>query len=263
MIKFGLMANPTVDILDEIKRIAALGFDFVEITFEPPMHTPELIMSKSSEILKLLDQYHIFLVGHFTWWAEFGSSFKSVRQAWIYEHKKSMEVAARLGIAKINIHLNNCEMGIDDARLRKAFLDRYVESCRELVAEAKKFDIKLMIENSDMSKLTEKDMVYVLKNVKDLKFHLDVGHAMLGKRGMEGVWSWLKSCSKKIEHMHVHDNLGITDDHIIPGTRTLEVEKLVQWLKKSKYNKTITFEVFIRDAELLKFLLEKFKRLLA
>lgn len=258
--KFGVMANPAKDIVEEIKKIGQMGFDFVEITFEPPKCMVNDIFAKRSEILKALEDYNMFAVGHLGWWANFGEAYPAVRDAWIYEMKKVLEVCSYLGITKQNLHLYATGIENRIPEFQKAILDRYVSSLNELVKEAKKYDIKLMIENADDTFSNKANLSYLFKKVKGLNFHLDTGHAMLFGKGMDGVKELLFAFKNKLEHIHIHDNHArIDDEHLPIGVANFDYQMFAKMLKKIKYNKTLTFEVFTRDQDYLKFCLEKFK----
>lgn len=261
--KFGVEAHPGRNILSEIKRIGEMGFDFVEITFEPPNCMANDIMSKRSEILKALEDYNMFAVGHFGWWANFGEAYPAVRDAWIYEMKKVLEVGSYIGITKQNLHAHAYGIEARTPELKRALLNKWVESLNELTKEAKKYDIKLMIENSHPGELSDKESLnYLFKKVKDLKFHLDVGHAMLNGKGMDGVKELFFAFKNKLEHVHVHDNHGIEDEHLPLGVAGFDYALFAKMLKNMKYNKTVTFEIFTKDDDLVKLSLEKFKRCL-
>ena len=54
VLKFGLLTNPSIDIVKEIIDIYDLGFDYVEIGLEVPEGNGQLLLSNKSQILDLL-----------------------------------------------------------------------------------------------------------------------------------------------------------------------------------------------------------------
>ena len=54
MPSYGLLTNPSNEILAEINKIYQLGFDFVEIAIEGPEGNPKLIDKNKNEITKLI-----------------------------------------------------------------------------------------------------------------------------------------------------------------------------------------------------------------
>ena len=56
MLCYGLLTNPSNEILDEITKAYELDFDYVEIGIEGPEGNPLIIEKKRNEILKLKQQ---------------------------------------------------------------------------------------------------------------------------------------------------------------------------------------------------------------
>ena len=55
MPSYGLLTNPSIEIISETSRIYELNFDYVEIGIEGPEGNPEIISKKKHEIIKLLE----------------------------------------------------------------------------------------------------------------------------------------------------------------------------------------------------------------
>ena len=260
--KFGKLTNPTIDVLKEIKTTYDLGFDYVEIGFEGPTESPEAIMKNKKQILNLLKKYKMFAMGHTSWWAELGSQYEPVRQGWIEEGKKIIRLCNDLGIKMLNFHSHNRGLYITDKGGRIILLNNFVKSLKELVEYGKKYNVEIMFENSaEKNEITDiKDFKYIVDRVPGLKVHLDVGHAFL-YGGMKNVEKFIETFRSKIVHVHLHDNHGKSDEHLPLGTASINYKKVIKLLKMIKYNKTITFEVFTKDLDLLENSMKKVKKL--
>ena len=55
---YGLITNPSNDILGEIDKAHQFGFDFVEIALEGPEGNPKIIDKNKSEIIKILRKFN-------------------------------------------------------------------------------------------------------------------------------------------------------------------------------------------------------------
>ena len=55
MLSYGLLTNPSNDIISEIRKIHELNFDCVEIGIEGPEGNPDIINKEKHEIIKLLE----------------------------------------------------------------------------------------------------------------------------------------------------------------------------------------------------------------
>ena len=260
--KFGKLTNPTIDVLKEIRTTHKLGFDFVEIGIEGPAGKPEIIMKKKKQILKLLKKYKMFALGHTSWWAELGSDYEPVRKGWLEESKKIIRLCNELGIKLLNFHSHSRGAYISDKKGRRLILKNFIKSLKELVKYGKKYNVKIMLENgAERREITKlKDFKYIIDRVPGLKVHLDIGHAFING-GMKAIEGYIKTFKKKLIHVHIHDNHGRSDEHLPLGAGTMNYKKVVKFLKKINYNKTITFEVFSRDLDLLEISMKKMKKL--
>ena len=54
MASYGLLTNPSNEIISEIAKIYELNFDYAEIGIEGPEGNPDMINKKKDEIVKLL-----------------------------------------------------------------------------------------------------------------------------------------------------------------------------------------------------------------
>jgi sugar phosphate isomerase/epimerase len=90
---------------------------------------------------------------------------------------------------------------------------------------------------------------FLMKNVGEFKrffteledgvgLVLDTGHANLYGQ----VESFIKELSPKIVHVHAHDNLGGSDEHLGIGHGNIDWEKVADLLKKASYDKIVMVE---------------------
>jgi sugar phosphate isomerase/epimerase len=249
MIKYGCPTNPSVDIIREIKIAKKFGFDFVEIGIEMPEGAPEKLIRSKEQILKLLKDFDTPTVAHTAWFMDLGSFYEGIRRAWISEGKKAIRVANKLGIKKIGFHLGSM-MPIRNSKTKKQFMNNFVSSLKELVKYGKKFDVKVMLENCEPIG-NFSDVNYMLKKVPDTWLNLDIGHAFI-VGDMEIIEKYIKTFGKRIEHIHMHDNHGKSDEHLPIGKGTINYKKVVKLLKDAGYDKTITLEVFPKKSDAAK-----------
>jgi len=256
--KFGSLTNPTKDIVKEIQRVRRQGFDFVEIGIEPPNGLPEILFKKRGKIKRLLKQFKYPPIGHTSWWVEFGSHHELVRVGWVREGKRMIDVAKVLGVEMINFH--GMSFGMVMGKARKKSLDNFAKSMRELVRYGKRKGVKVMLENVPDNKLGEfQNFKYLTDHVKGLGVHLDVAHAFISG-GMKDVVKYIRTFKDRIWHIHIHDNHGKEDEHLGLGKGKMNFARIVKELKNIKYNKTITFEVFTSNKDMLRSR-ERLKRL--
>ncbi|MGA6921698.1 MAG: hypothetical protein WBY22_02125, partial [Nitrososphaeraceae archaeon] len=71
MLCYGLLTNPSNEILDEITKAYELDFEYVEIGIEGPEGNPLIIEKKRNEILNLLQKFNQKPIGHTAYWIDF------------------------------------------------------------------------------------------------------------------------------------------------------------------------------------------------
>src|SRR3989338_7478716 len=242
--QLGMMNNPVVDPYKEIAWVGGNGLDFIDLSLEPPHAMPEQL--SASKVRALLSRHKIGVVGHTYWGLPFNSPYPSLREASFQEFMKSLDFFAQTGAKKMNIHLlrNHPHLFSQAFPWMRDFLKR-------LLREAEKRDVTLMIENLEVPQTQLFLLARLLRALPGLGLHLDVGHANL-KTG-ENKTEWLlKRFSKRLEHVHLSDNDGTEDQHLPFGAGRgagIDWAHVIKLLKKHKYDRTITLEVFSQDRD--------------
>lgn len=242
-IKFGLLTNPANDILEEIKIIKKLGFDYVEVGVEFPGGSSEFLIDYKKKIKELIKKFNYPAIAHTAWWIDFGSLHEKIRKDWIEEGKLSIDAANALSIDKINFHFHSA--GLRKKPYQREVLKNMIKSLREIVNYASSKKIIVFLENTPNKKLdvSIKDYKYVIDSVPKLKVHLDIGHAFV-ENGMKGIKEYIFTFKNKLEHIHIHDNHGEGDQHLPLDQGNIDFEQVAKWLKQANYERTMTFEVF-------------------
>jgi sugar phosphate isomerase/epimerase len=250
--KFGLLTNPSLNVISEIKEIDRLEFDYVEIAIEGPEGNPRILKDKQNEIIELLSHSRFgnnATLGHTVPWVDLGSDYERIRQAWVSEAIDEIKLAEELGISITNFHSSAKGMFFGHKR-RKIILDNWIKSLDEIISHTVQDDnnsnMQIMLENipvssSGIHKLEE--FKYILDNVPGLKVHLDIPHAFTSG-GMQAIIDYIRTFRDKIIHIHWHDNHGLYDEHLPIGKGLIDHNRVVEELKSINYNKTITLEVF-------------------
>ncbi len=262
--KFGRITSSKENVLKEIETTAKLGFDFVEIGIEGPGAYPEFLIKNKKRVLDLMHSNGLFGIGHTSWWFELGSPYENVRHGWVEEGKRTISIAKELELQMISFHTLSNGFFLTIPSEKKQILNNFVLSFNELVSYGKSLGLKVIIENlSGRSSLGRpEDIKYITDRVKGLGFLLDVGHAHISG-GMKEIMDYIRIFKPKLSHVHVHDNHGREDEHLSIGSieKGIDYEKVVPALKKIGYDKTITLEVFGKDADYAQYSMNKLKKL--
>lgn len=107
-------------------------------------------------------------------------------------------------------------------------------------------DVRLVMENL-------KDTIWVLDRILDevgddpeetnLGICIDIGHAHQSvDAGRHPVTNYLERYAGQLNHLHLHDNRGESDDHFLPCEGTVDWEQVLEVLERLKYSGTAVFE---------------------
>jgi endonuclease IV len=139
MPSYGLLTNPSNEIISEISKIYELNFDYAEIGIEGPEGNPDIFNKKKDEMVKLLQRFKQKPIGHTAYWIDLGSDYDYIRHAWIMEAIREIRIARKLGINLINFHANLSGMFYGEKR--KIVLDNLIKSLRAIISHAKKLEV--------------------------------------------------------------------------------------------------------------------------
>ncbi len=228
----GSMNNPHKDLMKEVAWVAK-HFDFLDLTLEVPMATPETINVKV--VKASLKNFPV--VGHTGWYLPIGSPFEELRVYAINEYAKCARVFSALGVEYVNVHFDTSM----PMKKEKHTIDFNVWTLRRLIAVGKKYGVKVMVENTGGTFSRPSVLNYVFKKVPKLFFHLDIGHANIGEENQTPLL--VRRFFKKIVHIHVSDNNGKGDQHLPIGRGNIKWDETLKTVKDSGYDNTITLEV--------------------
>ncbi|MFH1064818.1 MAG: sugar phosphate isomerase/epimerase family protein [Candidatus Woesearchaeota archaeon] len=238
--QIGRMNNPYLDVYKEIEWIGKKGFDFVDLTLEPADSLPHMV--NPSRIRRIIRKYKLGVVGHMgDWKFPKDSFFPELREASTKAIINTMRALAKCGAKKITTHSFKCtEAEYKDAK--KYLFDMY----RELLAEAKKLGVELMVENGGTcfyNPINRRLYADLMNKYPKLKVHVDLGHANIGKNNWR-IDYYLRKYKGRVSHLHFSDNYGVNDNHIKLGAGRISWVKVIKELKRYGYDSTITVETF-------------------
>lgn len=259
--KYGAMNFPIKPLLKEIQEIGELGFDYVELTLDPPEASPQKVLTQKKSIMNLLNRYKMGITGHLPTFVWTSDLYDSLRKASLQENFEAIEASAELGIEKLVLHPGYIT-GMGKFVIDKA--KRYgLESIEAILKKANSLGMTLCIENMfpQANFLTQpQEFQEVFESFPEIRLALDIGHANLGgdrNRALE----FIRQYGYRIGHIHANDNFGKEDNHLPIGAGIIDFERIVKALKETSYDETMTIEVFSKDRDYLRISKEKMKKM--
>jgi sugar phosphate isomerase/epimerase len=245
--RVGAMNFPGRSVLKEIHRIHEDGFDFVDLTIEPPAAWS----IDGRDVGRLLGDLGLTAVGHTAYYLPIASPWQEIRALARDLFGRCLDAFADAGVELVNVH--------PDQRLplhsKEHVVARNAESISALTNDAAERGIRLMVENDDRLFAGVDALSGVFEKAAGAGFHLDIGHANLRRGVGEGhrMEELLAAFGDRLAHVHASDNLGGSEDlHLPLGAGSIDWKKSVRLLKHSGYDGTVTLEVFSREREYLR-----------
>lgn len=242
----GAMNHPGRPLESELRWMAELDLEFVDLTLEPPC-----VASWQVEPATMREELnaHGFatVVGHTAYYLPIGSSFRTLRQTAIDELKRCLDVFAAIGARWMNVHPDAHAPFYEEAPI----VERNIASLQALIEHARGSGVGVMVENVPGRFNNAQQLAGLLDPLPELGLHLDVGHCNLGveRNTTEEI---LERFAARLAHVHLHDNRGgHADLHLALGMGNLDVARYVRALRRAGYNATITLEVFSEDPHFL------------
>ena len=136
-----------------------------------------------------------------------------------------------------------CHTGFEGKRYHEVedeWLDNAIETWAPLIKNLNGTQTNLMIEN--VYEKTPKMLLKLLHglNTENVGFCFDAGHMnVFSDTNMEG---WLTALGPFLKQLHLHDNLGIKDDHLAIGKGKIDFESLFEYVEKNRLRPIITLE---------------------
>jgi sugar phosphate isomerase/epimerase len=250
--QIGLMNNPRTDPVAEIDFIASHGFDFIDLTLEYP--TAHIDVLSGQDVLKALADSGLGVIGHTAYYLPFASPINALRDAAIGDVVRSLDFFRQAGAKIVTLHP---DPGIG-AMEAPTTVSMNALSFKIISDQAAKRDIRMVIENIPGAFSAVEPLRSILDSVPGLGFHLDVGHAFIGRQRFSHLLAAFKD---KLAHVHLSDNRFRDDDHLPLGCGRINWDDVIKAIKKAGYDATFTLEVFSNDRRYVLGSMEKLKEL--
>ncbi len=165
-----------------------------------------------------------------------------------------IDIAAAVGAQMITVHIGTFYWFPLAHQTRRKALERFVENIGGILENCRNSGVRLALENvaplpawSDYHHLGDRieDFIYIFGNVSSeyIGFCLDTGHAHLG----EGTGAYLRALGAHLINVHLHDNAGNDDSHLMIGDGTIQWQDTANLFQTIGYTGPFISECRMRD----------------
>ena len=154
---------------------------------------------------------------------------------------REIEMFEAIGIKNAVLHIDPIDVENADYRDR---IEKNIVKIRELCDLIKHVDITLCLENLCTTIIDVKDLIEIIERVggDKLGICLDTGHLNIMKANTQG--EFIRAAGKYLKALHVHDNDGTADQHLIPFARgKVDFKDIMTALRDIDYNGLFNFEI--------------------
>ncbi len=121
------------------------------------------------------------------------------------------------------------------------WLENSIETWTRLIDKAAGMDTQIAIENVyEATPQYLGTMMDALDGAKNICFCFDTGH--FNAFSESTLEEWMDIVGSRIGHIHLHDNLGSTDQHLPVGDGSFPFHRFFEFLKRTGANPVITLE---------------------
>lgn len=231
---------------EAIRRTAKLGYEGVELWGgRPHAYCDDMDEKHVKEVKAALDETGIvisnFIPAQFRYPTNLAAPDETIRSGSIDYLKKSIDAAAALEAPYVSL----CPGFSLYGQGVPAAWDAMIDSFSQLLDHSKGMDLKLILEPANRY---ESDLVVTiddgLRAVKELGTEmgllLDTGHLFINQEPIADTMDKMKGITC---HFHIDDNMGVTDDHMVPGDGKMNYDLFFEKLKEIKYDGFLAVEL--------------------
>jgi fructoselysine 3-epimerase len=241
---------------DAIRKTAEAGYDAIDIWGgRPHAYRKDLAPDELRELNTLLDQHHLrvssFIPAQFRYPTSLCSCNETIRQDSVAYILDAIETAAALRAPVVSVCPGHTLYG----QSKKDAWGRLEESLGVICQRARQHGLRIALEPADayetdlMNTIAEAMVMVDEMALPELGIVLDSGHVNLTQ---ESFAQAIQSAGPRLFHVHVADNQGQRDQHLVPGDGTCNFKEMITHLRSAGYTGTLSAELswdYILDPE--------------
>ena len=162
----------------------------------------------------------------------------------IADVKKQLDLFRGIGIRRAVLHCDSLpeepDLPLEEKRRRN------LKALEELISYIRDTDMVLCLENLSNKSFTRsaEDLLFFIKQLGNthLGICLDTGH--LNLTGIQSQKAFIRDAGKHLKALHLADNEGVIDQHMMPfGRGKVDFTEVFDTLKEIGYNELYNFEL--------------------
>jgi len=227
------------DIFENVDKMIEGGADHIELMLDG-QHWNEFHNRMDDIVFELKKRPVTYSVHSPVWDTNLTSESYHIREAVMESLRQSIIFASKLNATHVVVHPGFSQSRTFNKEIAKARSKAYI---KELIEFNKDYGMLLLIENvgnAVHSIFTFDEYVNFLNGFpKEAGYLIDIGHAHMNHWDIEKL---LLSVKDRLFAIHIHDNDGISDQHLPIGEGTTNWNSIFNAVKQTESNPSLVLE---------------------
>lgn len=244
MFTSGYQRNPLEDCFIDAKRF---GYDYIELWGgRPHAYAPDLKAGDINIVRGLIEKYEMPVLGytpeHNGYPYNFMIGSEAQREDAVNYLKLAMDMGKEMG-AEFTL-MSPAHAGYNATH--EEIWTRLIKTMRELTDHAEKIGHKIVLESLTPYEsnvcCTVNDLAEVFRQV-DSPCLVGMCDTVAPYSQAASIMAYFNVLGDKMQHMHIVDNDGTSDAHVLPGEGVMPMPEILWELKQRNYQGTATIEL--------------------
>lgn len=238
--KIGAINNPRQPLSDEIKWIAANGFDFIDLALEAPHAALE--STKWKEIRPQLDETVLTVICRSPSYLPLDNPSPLVRQAALDELRRSIDAAQIVGASLCTLLFAGWPSYFSE-KDGYAFTEQMLSI---LIKHGQERGVEVALENSAANQHQLKYFREIFHRLPNLRLSYDIGNGNVQTAAPSTTRDYFFALASHLSHVRISDNNGAEANQMplgAPATGGIDLLRELRTLRSFQYDGTISVQV--------------------
>lgn len=236
---------------DGIELAKDLNLEYIEMILDMPHFPLHPEPDRLKELSKVTTSSNLQVRTHGRFWdLNPVSLYHEMRKLSYRQTMESINACAQLGGDITTIHPGRSWFR-GNKKLFKKCKNWFQEYLKDTSRHSEEKGIKLAVETGSHGADypgTPEELSQSVKTQKNVGITLDIGHLYLSAQNRdENEEKWISDVIEKLANetinVHIHDNKGHSDDHLLPGQGEIDFEPIIKALEKN-YEGPLILEIW-------------------